>query len=631
MMRDDLLALTPEALALFANMGLVKRAQKEVEANILPDLEEVEGLVTARARDGAVTRLAPDVPLKATTCTCGAAMCRHRLVAVLAYQARHGARELEHWDPGTFDEESLVAACGEAAIRRAHTLLEGSLSIKLVRGPSPVARLPTATVQFTVPMKLVFARCDCALGQGCEHVVVAVWAFRQSAYSNGPDSVGHAAQDEVVELGVASAVVSDGVLQDLEAALARVVSRGLLEVGSEVDVATARARAEKAGFLWVVDTFEDLERQRDAWERASATFSVRLVRSLMGELVCRLRAARAGALPASVVLGAGEARETVTDQLRLTPLGVRLRADGERRFAELYLADRDSRQTYVLAREWPSPHGTSAKNGHELGELYVSSRLTLNALVRADLVARAATRKANGHIDLTLARGLKSSTLPGQVGWSELPPPIAIDDVVAYERTLRVSVPAWLGPRRVGAHVHVVRVGRVLDLAYSRGDQVFTALVEDPSGGRLLVKVAHKSVSPGAIDATAQALSMEPRYVSGELSRAAGGLVLEPLGILGTRLTIPDLERPSPKTLPPAELVERPGHLDQVLDELGELVGRGILRGAGAVGPHEALQGRLADVGLVRVGELFSKAGTRGMAAVLLDLLAVLQALDLVR
>lgn len=622
MTRPDLLALTTHALALYANLGLVKRAQKEVEGGHAPTLEEVDGLVIARARDGAVTRLPPEVPLKATSCTCGAAMCRHRLAAVLAYQRVHGPTEAASWDPAAFDDAALTAACGEASIERARELLGGPLTVRVEGGTTPTARLPTSTVQFVVPMALAFARCDCVRGAGCEHVVVAVWAFRRAVGA------------EVVELGAARAGPAEALLADLEDTLTRALGRGLLELGAEVEVADARARADRAGLLWVADTLADLERQRDAWERRSAAFSGQTLTALLMEAAARLRAARRGSLPISLVLGSGEARETVTDQLRLTPLGVRLRADGEQRFAELYLADRDTRQTYVLAKAWPAPNDTPARNGHQLGELYASSRLTLSSLARADLVARASTRKANGHLDLGLARGLKSSSLPGQVGWADLPEPIAVDDLDTFERGLREGLPAWLGPRRVGAHIHVVRIGRVVDLAFSRGDQVLTSQIEGERGGRILVRVGHRSVSPGAIDATAQALGAAPRFISGEVSRTRGGLVLEPLAILGTHLVVPDLERPHPQgALPPHDATTptwagAPDPVEEVLVELQAFVERGATRGLAALGPRETLARRLADMGLSRVAEAVSRTTRAGD---LLDLIHIQRALELSR
>ena len=91
MNRPDLLALSPEALVRLANVGLVKRAQKEAASGVLPSLvEEPDGTVVAAARDGATTRLARGVALQQTTCTCGSTqVCRHRIAAVLAYQHQH--------------------------------------------------------------------------------------------------------------------------------------------------------------------------------------------------------------------------------------------------------------------------------------------------------------------------------------------------------------------------------------------------------------------------------------------------------------------------------------------------------------------------------------------------------------
>lgn len=232
------------------------------------------------------------------------------------------------------------------------------------------------------------------------------------------------------------------------------------------------------------------------------------------------------------------------------------------------------------------------------------------------------------------------------MGWADLPEPIAIDDLEAFERGVRDGLPAWLGPRRVGAHVHVVRVGKVVDMAFSRGEQVLSALIEGEGGGRILVRVGHRAVSPGAIDATAQALGASPRFVSGEVSRQRGGLVMEPLAFLsdsaprgaaslGARLVVPDLERPNAQaSLPPSESAMTPmtrgdsDPLDEVLSELRSFIERGTSRGIGALGPSETLARRLGDVGLPRVSEAVTRAAR---PEGLLDLIIIERALELAR
>ncbi|MDB4997497.1 MAG: hypothetical protein JWM74_4929, partial [Myxococcaceae bacterium] len=64
MARADLLALKPETIAALANMGLVKRALREIAAGEGPALEEdATGVVTGTSKDGIVTKLAPGVRL----------------------------------------------------------------------------------------------------------------------------------------------------------------------------------------------------------------------------------------------------------------------------------------------------------------------------------------------------------------------------------------------------------------------------------------------------------------------------------------------------------------------------------------------------------------------------------------
>jgi hypothetical protein len=70
--RADLLALTPEAVATFANVGLVKRAQREIAEGAGPALhEESDGTIVGTFADGVVARLPLGTSLKAAPCTCG--------------------------------------------------------------------------------------------------------------------------------------------------------------------------------------------------------------------------------------------------------------------------------------------------------------------------------------------------------------------------------------------------------------------------------------------------------------------------------------------------------------------------------------------------------------------------------
>jgi hypothetical protein len=88
-LRPDLAVLSAEDLAAMANRGLVKRAQKEVEAGELKVTwqETPDGTVVANWSDSVTCTIPGGKILADSKCTCGALeMCRHILRSVLAWQ-----------------------------------------------------------------------------------------------------------------------------------------------------------------------------------------------------------------------------------------------------------------------------------------------------------------------------------------------------------------------------------------------------------------------------------------------------------------------------------------------------------------------------------------------------------------
>jgi hypothetical protein len=621
-MRNDLLALSLESLVILANVGLVKRAQKEVDAGTGPSIEEdADGTVVASSRDGATTRIPRDTPLKSASCTCGSSsVCRHRVAAVLAYQRAHASAPRETaenaaWGPGEISDDALLSLCGEAPLARARDALKASFLVTTRPGAVPVASLPSSTVQFLAPRDLAFAKCDCSRGHACEHVALAVWAFRKNP-GGGP-----------VDLGVSDATSSDPTLTRVTGTLRVVATRGLTGAGVPEELRVARASADQAGLVWVADALEDLERQREGYDRQSALFSSRTCSLLLGEIAARIRAARNSvALPPRWILGSDEARETQLEQVRLVALGARLDADGERRIAEVFFAEPDSKSILVLRKEWSFPAGTTPKNGHELAQMFASSKLSVGALARGELITRAARRRANGLVDLSAARGMKSSMLPTRNAWDDLPEPIRVSDLASHERAWKARPPAILAPRKIGERIHAVTIARVVDVTYYAGEQELCGIVEDHAGTRLILRTRHRTVSPGAIDAVRQALAESPRFVSGELRRTLNGWEMTPLALVGERLIVPDLEKPRSAEQPgvPSRHVE--DEFATVVHDLEELVDRGVHKGwASVVALAGPLSERLSNAGMGRTGDLVRGLASSG-ADRLLDL-AVLRAL----
>ena len=585
MSRDDLRALTADQLARLANRGLVNRAAADLDAGRGPTVEEADGTLTGVFPDGARAVIGRDAARPLGTCTCGASMCRHRVGTVLAYQrAAPAAAEAEAWDPGAVTDEVLRAACPEDAFRRAEALLRGSCVVTTEPGTVPVARLPTCTVQFMVPRELAFARCDCARTTGCEHVVLAVWAFRAR-----PDG-------GVAELGAASGA-SPSVLDAVEAALVAWVTRGVAEHGPEL--ATARIAAERAGYVWLADGLEALERQREWYADRSARFDAAACAYGVGELAARIRtAARRGELPPAFVLGASEAREAVVDTMRWLGLGARLDADGDRRSVEVFLADPLDGEVLVVLKDWTFPE--AAPNGPALGEKYASSRMSLSALAGQEVVVRGARRRANGVVDLGTARSMKPTVYAGPPRWGELPEPLRVPDLAAHARRIAEMPPSVLGPRRLGGRIRVLAVEAVDDAGYVAADQEAVAVVRDAAGARARVRTTWRTVAPGAPSALLSAVDEGLRFVAGELRQRTDGWDLAAVGLAtDARQITPDLapERPI-RTAPAAALPEEP--VAALVRSAADLVERAAHQGLRAIDPGPVAR-RLEEGGMRRL------------------------------
>ncbi|MEJ7734397.1 MAG: hypothetical protein WKG00_35020 [Polyangiaceae bacterium] len=221
---------------------------------------------------------------------------------------------------------------------------------------------------------------------------------------------------------------------------------------------------------------------------------------------------------------------------------------------------------------------------------------------------------------------MKTARLPASLAWAELPEPILIRDVRAHERAAAGTAPSLLLPRRVGDGVHVLCIGKVVDVGYRAAEQQLVADVEDLAGAVVRIERSHRSVAPGAIDALARALGAGPRFVSGRLRRSTRGWVLSPLAVVGERLVVPDLEKPAPGAGAHGASPDALDELDALLAELASFLERGLLKGWRAVqAAAPGLAVRLKEAGMARTADVLEGGDAPGEER-LLDL-AVVRAL----
>src|SRR5262249_8784929 len=140
--------------------------------------------------------------------------------------------------------------------------------------------------------------------------------------------------------------------------------------GDRARFARVRADLAKAGLLWPATIIDDLEMTLEAYRTRSARYRTAEAVFLLASLDARSPAvSRRGGLPARLILGSDEAREPALDHVRLLSLGARVVADGDKRQANVYLADPDSGVVLVASRDFapPTPTKPDAKPTPEEG------------------------------------------------------------------------------------------------------------------------------------------------------------------------------------------------------------------------------------------------------------------------
>ncbi|GII02794.1 hypothetical protein [Planobispora takensis] len=584
-MRTDLLALTPDSLAALTNRGLVKRAAKELD-NAAPRLRtDADGTVHGEFPDGPTAGLPPG-GLDAGRCTCGATgVCRHLIGVIMAYQraerpdeevpveqradrpsegspaeqragepgvelpagrrvegpgtGRPPARPSVSWSPGQVTDDELTARIGTRMMAAARRTEQAGYTARVRRAtaadPVPQVELATATVRFLVPGDLGFVHTDTVAGSRDEIIALAVWAFR--AADDGHPGV----PDVRVDVGGVEAGTGSGLERALALA-ATVLHDGATHLGPSLQttVADVRRHLDDAGLRWPLLAVDDLAEQLTAYHGRGAHYRPELLAGHIAELHARHRTVtRPDATLRSSVLGTAEAAETPLRRARLDSLGCRVRALGDQRIAEVYLAHGAGAMVLVLRRHWDGD-----ADGAELSRRRIATT-TLSALAAGNLVTESAVRSASRTVRLATGRISKTTVSPSRGAWDELPPSLVATDFAALARELDTLAPRPIRPRVEAELVRVVAVAGVESVTYAPGDQRLDAVILDRAGHAATVSATHTGAAPGRLDTLAAVLAGaegELRFISGIVRRTAGNIVIEPVGLAtGDRVVVPDL------------------------------------------------------------------------------------------
>lgn len=511
-MRLDLLALTPEALAVLANMGLVKRAQKDIAAGLGPTLSEDANSGTVRGTfpDGICSTLPPGKSLTDGHCTCGASsVCRHRVATVLAYVAQAGQGHpteinlISRPDPATGTSKSEDGAPGSVPGPSDEDELKTFLGRRIydkalkLRGRTQarvesetMVHLDTCSVRFLSGHRLEFARCDCRAAGPCEHLALALWAIR-GTLTTAP-----------------AAPVSLGPLDEALALVQELLGHGVSHLGQGLGSRFEETRRQLlgAGMVWPYELVEEIAEELAYYRGRSGRYRASRLAWCACSLWTRRQVVAHRPELAMAALGLNQSPETSLRQLRLTGLGCQLEKDE----TSYFLADSSTGKVLVLR--------------HRTGQ--GPSGLSPVGLAGGQLVTAGAHRRANGLV--RLGRGPHS--LSSCSSWDHLSklhgPPPAQDELI--------------GECHASPAIRILPIQALIGGYYSPGQQELSLLVES---AECLTRVAlfHRAAAPFALECLWE-VRHSLRAVAGVMEREGYGWLMRPTALLAEHgVLVPDL------------------------------------------------------------------------------------------
>lgn len=514
--RDDLLALGETELVALANRGLWKKAGKELQKGEFEFSLGEDNTIKLIQGESTVTIL-PHQSLSDCTCSCSATgMCRHKLLAVLAYQERNQSAVVEQeWCPSEFSDDEVHDLLGANLFKRARGQTKKGLRIRLHRGSKPKAFLPTCTVSFLVPHQLSYARCDCAQIDACEHLALACWAFREEG-------------DEIVF--EQSARIDDYDFTACRSLLDDLLLHGVRNSHpKQIEALRQQSRnLSRSGLIWLSNLLQEMAETVSAYQQRGSHFSPQGLARLLLDWWVRSSAEDGSR---TVLWGAGITPETALKQVALTALGARIDHRAGETVVNLYLADPKAGVVTVIRKQWEGRLLAA-----EVAEKRFAGNLPLKRLANTQVVTEAAKRLANRELLLGKGRVGKTTALIDSGNWSErFQEPLLVRDFERLKDELKTEEPIFFRARVRAESIRILEIDEVGEVVYLPGSQTLEAELYDRDTNPVLLRLVHRAGEPSALQECAQQLSRGVRFVAGKVSLQKGEVHLEPLSVVTNR------------------------------------------------------------------------------------------------
>ncbi len=496
--RQDLLQLTADALTALANAGFVKRAFKDIAEGRMPNIAvDTDGTISAAYSDGQTAKLEAGKTLRDAVCSCPASgLCKHKVTLIPAYQywakqqtpdedmaSDNSIQETISWSPADIAETDLQQVFKPAIIKHADMLAKKQMVIKVCNvsehHPVPTAYLPMSTVRFFSSQNLAHARCDCIDGSVCVHVILAIRAFGEAKKIESDFQVltvtlGGDNQNEQNKIFVDKA---DDAVHATEDLLMQIWSDGVSQspLILESRFTLVKNLVQKLKWQWVTDSIETIEQMINAYHRRSSRFEAKELMKQMAFLSARLISAQYAdnnpqTISAAHILGIGIAGEMALDHLSLIGLGTELWEDDDQEGFQSYFIDPDTQTLTTLERSWKKNATSSHEQLHSVLHHRVSG-LSVEKISQSQIITSAASRKANGIIQISAnTRHTNAMPLSAQ-SWAQLNAPLRQNNASTLINYLRSQPPEFIQPRQAISQMAILPVTEVIDWYWDAGEQ----------------------------------------------------------------------------------------------------------------------------------------------------------------
>src|SRR5207249_4163183 len=167
-----------------------------------------------------------------------------------------------------------------------------------------------------------------------------------------------------------------------------------------------------------------------------------------------------------------------------------------------------------------------------LGQASAARRLSAAALGRGQLLVKGGRRLPSGEF----VPGRAQLTYnPQAYAWESLREPVRAQSFAEVAARLAALPPPALRPRRVAEDLCVLPVARVEDAAFAPAEQAVRAALWDLEAGTAALVLPYLTRAAEGAEAALALLRRRPesvRFAAGRVRLGAGGLVVEPVGLV---------------------------------------------------------------------------------------------------